>query len=214
MAPVPAIFQAPPITVISRTPRAITPVQQSQGTATQNTECEIIEAPQSSNACGGNGPSLPHLNVSGVGGVVGAIAIGGAGDAGGTAVGGAGALGVLSVGSNGPAAIGPAGNAGAFPGLRATEKSLQHTFKHAANFGVIANWSKATGSLLENVLSEHILAETTLRIPGTYRNVISVIHNVDPLTGLNVMQTPAGDLISGWRLGIDQLGNVLTRGSL
>jgi hypothetical protein len=90
--------------------------------------------------------------------------------------------------------------------------SLQHTYEHAVDFGFTGNWNKATEAIFEKALADHVNAASTLRIPGTYRGTISVIHNVDPATGLDVMQSPTGNLISGWRLNPQQLWNVLTRG--
>ena len=121
-----------------------------------------------------------------------------------------------AAGNQAIAAIGPAGNAGAFPAFRASASSLQKVFSsHGPDFGFTGNWNKAADPLLEKALAEHILdAAGTIRMPGTYRGVMSVIHNIDPVSGLNVMQSPAGDLISGWRLNPQQLWNVLTRGSL
>jgi Colicin D len=37
---------------------------------------------------------------------------------------------------------------------------------------------------------------------------------VNPQTGLNVMRDMQGDFVSGWRLTLVQLTNVLVRGSL
>ena len=66
-------------------------------------------------------------------------------------------------GSRAIAEIGPAGNAGAFPDLGASTSSLQHTFSnHAADFGFTGNWSKATGSIFEKALADHVGAESTL----------------------------------------------------
>jgi hypothetical protein len=50
-------------------------------------------------------------------------------------------------------------------------------------------------------------------IQGTYRGA-PVTHFVKPKTGLNVMRGADGAFVSGWRLTLDQLANVLTRGGL
>lgn len=41
-----------------------------------------------------------------------------------------------------------------------------------------------------------------------------MINNLDASTGLNVIQTPSGELVSGWRLSADQLRHVLENGKL
>ncbi len=105
------------------------------------------------------------------------------------------------------ARIGPAG------GMAVSRSSLQHTFKHAKDFGVVGNASNKTLSELLSVIRAHVGASGTRAIQGTYRGT-SVTHFVDPKTGLNVMQDSAGNLLSGWRLSPQQLENVLTRGSL
>ncbi|MES2930368.1 MAG: colicin D domain-containing protein [Patescibacteria group bacterium] len=50
-------------------------------------------------------------------------------------------------------------------------------------------------------------------INGTYRGQ-SVIHYLNPNTGLNVISSPSGQFISGWKLNPVQLKNVLEHGGL
>lgn len=50
-------------------------------------------------------------------------------------------------------------------------------------------------------------------INGTFKGE-KVIHYVNPNSALNVMTKLDGIFISGWKLGEEQLKNVLTRGSL
>lgn len=97
--------------------------------------------------------------------------------------------------------------------MSTSASKLQHTFKHAEDFGVPGNWNKSNGQALQDALEGHIAAPGTSRFPGTYRGD-SVIHNLDPVTGLNVIQTPSGQLVSGWRLNADQLRHVLENGKL
>jgi hypothetical protein len=78
---------------------------------------------------------------------------------------------------------------------------------------VTGNWNNANGQALQNALESHITAPGTNRFPGTYRGD-PVIHNLDPSTGLNVIQSPTGQLVSGWRLSADQLRHVLENGKL
>jgi len=85
--------------------------------------------------------------------------------------------------------------------------------KHAPDFNFNGNWNKDTASLFEKALNDHIDAPDTIRFPGTYHK-IPVIHNLDPNTRVDVLQSPSGNLISGWRLNPQQLWNVVVRGSL
>jgi len=112
-----------------------------------------------------------------------------------------------------PAAIGPTGNPGAFPALSAPTPRLQHAFKHAEDFGVTGNWNNANGQTFRNALEAHIDAPGTSPYPGTYRGD-PVVHHLDPQTGLNVIVSPSGELISGWQLSADQLRHVLENGKL
>jgi len=50
-------------------------------------------------------------------------------------------------------------------------------------------------------------------IEGSYRGN-PVTHFVDTKTGLNVIVNPAGNYVSGWRLGAEQLEGVLSSGRL
>jgi hypothetical protein len=50
-------------------------------------------------------------------------------------------------------------------------------------------------------------------ITGTYRGP-PVTHYIDPRSGLNVIADMAGNYVSGWRLGADQLESVLKTGRL
>jgi hypothetical protein len=97
--------------------------------------------------------------------------------------------------------------------LLRTAQQLQAKFKHAADFGVIGNYSKANAASFSRALHQHINGPGVQAIRGTYRGQ-PVTHYLDPATGLNVMADPAGNFISGWRLNPGQLQNVLTHGGL
>ena len=92
-------------------------------------------------------------------------------------------------------------------------RQLQRKFKHAVDFGVMGKYSRQRAAMFERVIRAHIEDETTLMIPGTYRGE-PVTHFVNPQTGLNVMRDIQGAFVSGWRLTLVQLTNVLVRGSL
>lgn len=96
--------------------------------------------------------------------------------------------------------------------LISAPRQLQAKFKHAADFGVTGNYSKANGAQFNAAIQEHINAAGTQSIRGTYRGD-AVTHFVDPQTGLNVISRD-GTFVSGWRLNPDQLANVLRNGSL
>ena len=48
--------------------------------------------------------------------------------------------------------------------------------------------------------------------PGAVQNLAT--HFLDPKTGVNVIADPAGNYVSGWKLGAEQLESVLTTGRL
>jgi hypothetical protein len=97
--------------------------------------------------------------------------------------------------------------------LNATTKQLQAKFKHAANFGVTGNWNKAAAGRFNSAINQHINSAGVKTINGTYRGQ-SVIHHINPNTGLNVISSPSGQFISGWKLNPTQLQNVLKHGGL
>jgi RHS repeat-associated protein len=91
-------------------------------------------------------------------------------------------------------------------------RQLQSKFKHASDFGVTGNYSKANAERFSEAIQRHINARGTRAISGTYRGN-AVTHHVDPSTGLNVISRN-GEFVSGWRLGSGQLRNVLKHGGL
>ena len=94
-----------------------------------------------------------------------------------------------------------------------TSRQLQAKFKHAGDFGVFGNYSKANASKFSSAINQHINSAGIRTINGTYRGQ-SVIHYLNPNTGLNVISNPAGQFISGWKLNPAQLQNVLKHGGL
>jgi hypothetical protein len=94
-----------------------------------------------------------------------------------------------------------------------SSRQLQAKFKHAADFGVLGNYSKANGAKFSSAINQHINSAGVQAINGTYRGQ-SVIHYLNPHTGLNVMSSPSGQFISGWKLNSAQLQNVLQHGGL
>jgi|GEM_PF-720049 len=94
-----------------------------------------------------------------------------------------------------------------------TSKQLQAKFKHAGDFGVAGNYSKANAGRYSSAINQHINSAGVQSINGLYRGQ-SVIHYVNPNTGLNVISSPSGHFISGWKLNPAQLQNVLKHGGL
>lgn len=89
---------------------------------------------------------------------------------------------------------------------------LQSKFKHAGDFGVTGNYSKANAANFSSAMHQHINAAGTRAIQGTYRGE-SVTHYLNPSTGLNVISRN-GEFVSGWQLSPGQLANVLKHGGL
>jgi hypothetical protein len=92
-------------------------------------------------------------------------------------------------------------------------KQLQAKFKHASDFGVVGNYNKANAGKFTSAINQHINSVGVQSIQGTYRGQ-SVIHYLNPNTGLNVISSPSGHFISGWKLNPAQLQNVLKHGGL
>lgn len=94
-----------------------------------------------------------------------------------------------------------------------SSKQLQSKFKHAGDFGVTGNYSKANAANFSAALNQHINSGSVTKIAGTYRGN-PVMHYLDPSTGLNVIVDPSGAFVSGWKLNPAQLQNVLKHGGL
>nr|WP_232842300.1 colicin D domain-containing protein [Terrimesophilobacter mesophilus] len=96
--------------------------------------------------------------------------------------------------------------------IMTSPRQLQSKFKHASDFGVAGNYSKANAAEFSAALNQHINSAGTRAIQGTYRGQ-SVTHYLDSSTRLNVILRN-GEFVSGWKLSPDQLANVLRNGSL
>jgi RHS repeat-associated protein len=92
-----------------------------------------------------------------------------------------------------------------------TARQLQAKFKHAIDFGVRGNYSKATAAQFSAALNQHINAARVIQ--GTYKGQ-AVIHYLNPTTGVNVITKTTGEFVSGWKLGAGQLQGVLRNGTL
>ena len=96
-----------------------------------------------------------------------------------------------------------------------TERQLQAKFKHAADFGVVGNYSKPNAAQFSAALNQHINAPGTQIIQGAYRNASNqVIFYLNPQTGLNVITSSTGNFITGSALSAAQVQGILTKGFL
>jgi pyocin large subunit-like protein len=99
-------------------------------------------------------------------------------------------------------------------GARSHASARQKFFtKHGADFGLKGNWNLGSTADASRTIHQHINNPAVRAIEGTYRGN-SVTHFVDPKTGLNIVADSAGNFVSGWRLGAEQLQSVLTTGRL
>ncbi|MEO0460585.1 MAG: colicin D domain-containing protein [Myxococcota bacterium] len=94
-----------------------------------------------------------------------------------------------------------------------TSKQLQKKFKHAEDFGVSGSYTKDNATKFLEAIQEHVSSGRTQEILGQYRGK-PAIHFLDPETGLNVVTDTAGNFVTGWKLSVQQLEDVLTRGWL
>ena len=97
--------------------------------------------------------------------------------------------------------------------LRSNPQLTAKYMKHAKDFGVMGNFSKANVAEFSRVLHLHINDASTKVIAGAYHGM-SVTHYVNPVTGLNVIEAAGGNFLSGWKLNPVQLQHVLTHGGL
>lgn len=95
----------------------------------------------------------------------------------------------------------------------ASAKQLQKKFKHAGDFGVEGNFSKANAEKFGQAIQKHLNALGTKEIQGSYRGN-SVTFHTDPKSGLTAIQNPNGSFLSGWKLNPQQLQHVLKDGKL
>jgi hypothetical protein len=92
-------------------------------------------------------------------------------------------------------------------------RQLQHTFRHAASFGIVGNANRKTLFAFQLALTRHVESPKTMLRNGYYRNR-AVTHFVDIDSRLNVMRLHSGDYLSAWRLSSQQLECLLRTGRL
>ena len=98
--------------------------------------------------------------------------------------------------------------------LLRTDRGLQKFFdKHGEDFGLTGNWNPSRAADASQIIHQHVNNPAVRQIRGTYLGE-SVTHHLDPKTGLNIIEDSSGKLVSGWKLGAEQLESVLTTGRL
>lgn len=96
--------------------------------------------------------------------------------------------------------------------LLTTVSQLQKKFKHAADFGITGIYNRQRGYEFYSAINQHINAEGTQIINGTFRNASNpVIFYMNPKTGLTVVSTPGGEFITGMKLNNGQVNDILTK---
>jgi hypothetical protein len=115
----------------------------------------------------------------------------------------------------GVAASGVAGAEGAASRvLGFTARNLQKGFtKHGADFGLKGNWKPSRAADFSRTINQHINDPVVTAIEGTYRGAPAT-HYFNPATGVNVIADLAGNYVSGWRLGVEQMENLFRSGAV
>jgi len=97
--------------------------------------------------------------------------------------------------------------------INTTGRQLQRKFNHANDFGISGNYNKENATKFGEAITKHINTSGVKVIEGTYRGD-KVTHYFNPKTKLNVIVNPDGNFVSGWKLGKEQIENVLKHGGL
>jgi hypothetical protein len=95
-------------------------------------------------------------------------------------------------------------------------KKLQAKFdKHRLDFGVSGGFNQANAAKFRSAINQHVNAPGTIRVIGRYRNANNpAVFYLNPRTGLNVVASPSGQFITGAKLSVDQIRDILTKGFL
>lgn len=108
---------------------------------------------------------------------------------------------------------GPGVKSGPGKPLSTTRAQMEAKYKHAQDFGVTEPRGKAGFEAFEQAVKRQVEDPATMHINGTYRGNPAIL-NYNPNNGLVVVQSPAGEFISGWRVSPGQAGNILNQGKL
>jgi hypothetical protein len=102
---------------------------------------------------------------------------------------------------------------GQLSSLNYPEKQLQAKFKHAEDFGVTGNWNASAGKDFQQALEKFAKDPSNVLKSGTYHGEpATLIYN--ETTGVCEVLRPDGTFWTGWKLGAEQLRNVVERGTL
>lgn len=104
-------------------------------------------------------------------------------------------------------------NVASLPDLTYTRAQLEAKFKHAPAFGVMEPRGTAGFDAFGKALDDFVRDPATTRVMGTYRKAPAIL-NYNVTTRLVLVQTPAGEFVSGWQMLPNQFMNVVTRRSL
>jgi RHS repeat-associated protein len=119
----------------------------------------------------------------------------------------------------GKVALAARGAAGAAEGVASrvlgfTQRNLQKGFtKHGADFGLKGNWNPSRAADFSRAINQHINDPVVTAIDGTYRGAPAT-HYFNPATGVSVIADSAGNYVSGWRLGVEQMENLFRSGAI
>jgi hypothetical protein len=92
-------------------------------------------------------------------------------------------------------------------------KQLQSKFKHAGDFGVKGNYSKATAGRFAKAIKDHIKLKSTETIKGKYRGQDSIIF-IDRSSRIGVITKSDGQFISGWKFTAEKVSHLFTKGQI
>ncbi len=99
-------------------------------------------------------------------------------------------------------------------GLSFSETQLQSQLQqHGPDWGMTGGNTAAARQDFMSTLVDHVDSLGTTRIDGLYRGNPARFY-VDPEYGLNVVTSPEGGFMAGWRLGPEQIWNTIVRGRL
>ncbi|MGO1079500.1 colicin D domain-containing protein [Inquilinus sp. CA228] len=94
---------------------------------------------------------------------------------------------------------------------RPVEKAFR---KHGEDFGFTGNFNQKAAQQFEEKVTSFINSPGVQTKTGKYHGQPGYTHHVDPTTGLNVVEGPAGNFVTGFQLGPRQLSDVLNHGVL
>jgi phosphohistidine phosphatase SixA/predicted heme/steroid binding protein len=87
-------------------------------------------------------------------------------------------------------------------------RQLEDKFKHASVFGVDLPRGRAGFDAFGKALEAFVQSPTTIRVSRPFRGQPAIL-NYDMNSMLMVVQTPSGEFVTGWKMSLEQLRNVL-----